>query len=55
MIIKASLYIVIELAFISTIMPKNIFKVYWELGIFSVYIKGSVVSINLVISSNINK
>ena len=36
-------------------MPKNIFKVYWELDIFSIYIKGSVVSISLVIFFNINK
>ena len=36
-------------------MPKNISKVYQELNIFSVYVKGSVVSIGLVISSNINK
>jgi hypothetical protein len=36
-------------------MPKNTSKVYQELGVFSVYIKGSVVSIGLVISSNINK
>ena len=36
-------------------MPKNISKVYQELDIFSVYIKGSVVNIGLVISSNINK
>ena len=36
-------------------MPKNISKVYWELNIFSVYIKGSVININLVISSNVNK
>ena len=36
-------------------MPKNISKVYWELDVFSVYIKGLVVSIGLVIFSNINK
>ena len=36
-------------------MPKNIFSVYRELGVFSVYIKGLVVNINLVISFNINK
>ena len=30
-------------------------KVYRELDIFSIYIKGLVVNINLVISSNINK
>ena len=36
-------------------MPKNISKVYQELGIFSIYIKGSVVSVGLIISSNINK
>ena len=38
-----------------TIIPKNMSKVYQELGVFSVYIKGSVVSVGLVISSNINK
>ena len=36
-------------------MPKNTFKVYQELNIFSIYIKGSVVNIGLVISFNINK
>ena len=36
-------------------MLKNISKVYRELDVFSVYIKGSVVNIDLVISSNINK
>ena len=36
-------------------MPKNIFKVYQELDMFSIYIKGLVISIGLVISSNINK
>ena len=36
-------------------MPKNISKVYWELDVFSIYIKGSVVNIDLVISFNINK
>ena len=36
-------------------MPKNTSKVYQELGMFSIYIKGLVVSINLVISSNVNK
>ena len=30
-------------------------KVYQKLNIFSIYIKGSVVNISLVISSNINK
>ena len=35
-------------------MPKNIFKVYQELDMFSIYIKGLVISIGLVISSNIN-
>ena len=30
-------------------------EVYWELGVFSVYIKGLVVSVDLVISFNINK
>ena len=28
---------------------------YWELNIFSIYIKGLVVNINLIISFNINK
>ena len=28
---------------------------YWELNIFTLYIKGSVVNINLVIFFNINK
>ena len=36
-------------------MPKNISKVYWELSVFSIYIKGLVVNIGLVISFNINK
>ena len=36
-------------------MPKNTSKVYQELDVFSIYIKGLVVSISLVISSNINK
>ena len=30
-------------------------KVYQELGVFSIYIKGLVVSVGLVISFNINK
>ena len=36
-------------------MPKNISKVYWELDMFSIYIKGLVASVNLIISFNINK
>ena len=36
-------------------MLKNTSKVYWELDMFSVYIKGLVVNIGLIISSNINK
>ena len=36
-------------------MPKNIFKVYWELNVFSVYIKGLVVNIGLIIFFNINE
>ena len=36
-------------------MPKNTSKVYEELNIFSIYIKGLVVNIGLVVSFNINK
>ena len=36
-------------------MPKNISKVYQELNVFSIYIKGLVISIGLIISSNVNK
>ena len=37
------------------IIPKNISKVYWELNVFSVYIKGLVVNIGLIIFFNINE
>ena len=39
----------------STTMPKNMSKVYQELDMLSIYIKGLVVNIGLVISFNINK
>ena len=43
------------LAFILTIIPKNISQVYWKLDIFSIYIKELVAKVGSLIFFNINK